>query len=135
MKMEGSICNTQAIPPCMRAHSTLCVGGCLDGRVHGSSRGTAPTQPAQNSLWETSPCCTSRGTETPLQPFMRSKQACHMYFVYQKMGKRTGRCILKLCNSYSTARPSNLVSNSMQAYDLVKLSLGFYSVSWLGFPT
>lgn len=50
-------------------------------------------------------------------------------------GKRIRSCILKLCNLYSTARPSNLVSNSMQAYDRVKLSLGFYSVSWLGFPT
>lgn len=50
-------------------------------------------------------------------------------------GKRIGSCILKLCNSYSTARPSNLVSNSMPAYDTVQLSLGFYSVSWFGFPT
>lgn len=48
--------------------------------------------------------------------------------------KRIGSCILKLCYSYSTARPSNLVSHSIQAYDIVKLPLGCYSVSRLGFP-
>lgn len=67
--------------------------------------------------------------------FYESQASLPYLLCISENGKRTGCCFLKLYNSYSTARPSNLVSSSLQAYDIFKQSLGFYSASWFGFPT
>lgn len=131
MEMDRIICSTQAIPHLLlrgsKWYPLLCGGRLGQQGAWEQQRPRCNLACPQLTVGNVSLLFFLRNRNTP--PAFHEIQTSLPYVLcVSENEKRIGRCILRLCNSYSPPRLSNLVSNSMQAYGMVQLSLHFYSV-------